>query len=269
MAGLEGELTTLAWCWRIERRDGVAVGLTGHDRDLDIDGLTYRAAPGMVPGAVERTAALDGDGMSVAGGLSHGAIEAEALLAGRWDGARVTLFVVDWTDPGGASWPQGAGSIGAVEMSDTGFTAELTGRGAMLGGPVVETTSAGCRATLGDTRCRVPMAGRRMLARTASVTDDRIWMDRPLGEAGRFGQGRLRWITGPNSGLERPVATSDGASVQLWSAPPNTDAGALVELTEGCDRRLATCSARFGNAVNFQGEPHLPGMDLLTRYPGN
>ena len=45
-------------------------------------------------------------------------------------------------------------------------------------------------------------------------------------------------------------------------------AGALVEVTEGCDKTLATCAARFGNAVNFRGEPHLPGIDLLTRYPG-
>jgi len=31
---------------------------------------------------------------------------------------------------------------------------------------------------------------------------------------------------------------------------------------------METCSARFGNAVNFRGEPYLPGNDLLTRYPG-
>jgi hypothetical protein len=31
---------------------------------------------------------------------------------------------------------------------------------------------------------------------------------------------------------------------------------------------LATCGGRFGNALNFRGEPYLPGIDLLTRYPG-
>ena len=44
--------------------------------------------------------------------------------------------------------------------------------------------------------------------------------------------------------------------------------GALIELIEGCDKSLATCAARFGNAINFRGEPYLPGIDLLTRYPG-
>jgi uncharacterized phage protein (TIGR02218 family) len=44
--------------------------------------------------------------------------------------------------------------------------------------------------------------------------------------------------------------------------------GALVELIEGCDKIFATCRDRFANGENFRGEPHLPGADLLTRYPG-
>jgi hypothetical protein len=44
-------------------------------------------------------------------------------------------------------------------------------------------------------------------------------------------------------------------------------AGTRVELREGCDRRLETCATRFANAINFQGEPFLPGNDLITRYP--
>jgi uncharacterized phage protein (TIGR02218 family) len=45
-------------------------------------------------------------------------------------------------------------------------------------------------------------------------------------------------------------------------------AGVRVRLTEGCDKRFETCRVRFANSVNFRGEPHLPGNDLLTRYPG-
>ena len=42
-------LATIALCWRLERRDGVALGFTTHDRDLVVEGLVYRAAPGMLP----------------------------------------------------------------------------------------------------------------------------------------------------------------------------------------------------------------------------
>ena len=43
--------------------------------------------------------------------------------------------------------------------------------------------------------------------------------------------------------------------------------GLRVLLREGCDHRLETCATRFDNAVNFQGEPFLPGNDQLYRYP--
>ena len=46
------------------------------------------------------------------------------------------------------------------------------------------------------------------------------------------------------------------------------EVGCRIELREGCDKRFETCVSRFANAINFRGEPHLPGNDLLTRYPG-
>lgn len=36
----------------------------------------------------------------------------------------------------------------------------------------------------------------------------------------------------------------------------------------GCDKRSSTCSARFGNLLNFRGFPAIPGEDFLTVYAG-
>jgi hypothetical protein len=44
--------------------------------------------------------------------------------------------------------------------------------------------------------------------------------------------------------------------------------GDLIIISEGCDKAFTTCRLRFSNSENFRGEPYLPGMDLLTRYPG-
>ena len=265
------ELVTIAFCWRIERRDGVAIGLTSHDRDLVLDGLAHRAAPGMTPSAVRRTTGLDADTTDVAGALTSGAIGERDLLAGRWDGARAALFAVDWSadDPGGSRVELGEGTIGAVEVADGGFTAELAGPGAALDRPAAEETSPECRAELGDRRCRVAMAGRRRFARVVAGDDAAVTVDAPEPLANAYGGGRLRWFSGANSGLKSEIEASDGASVRL-GAPPAfaVAAGTLVELVEGCDKSLATCAARFGNAANFRGEPHLPGLDLLTRWPG-
>lgn len=267
MDWLESELTTLALCWRVERRDGVAIGLTAHDRDLEIDGLVYRAAPGMTPSAVSRSASLDADSMDVTGALTSSAISEGDLLVGRWDGARVAVFATDWSAPGDCV-PLGGGTIGAVETRGDALTAELRGSSARLERPVVEETSPECRAELGDARCRVAMAGRRRFARVVAVDGAALTLDAVEPVANGFGGGRLRWFSGANSGLEDAVSRSEGASVTLRRVPRFEGVGALVEIVEGCDKSIATCAGRFGNALNFRGEPYLPGVDLLTRYPG-
>lgn len=262
------DLSTLTLCWRLERRDGVAIGLTAHDRDLTIAGLTYRAAPGMTPTAVKRSDSLEADTMEASGPLGHVSIREADLLAGRWDGARISAFMIDWADGAVTPVSLGTGTIGSVEVRDGAFSAELKGIAAQLAAPVSEETSPTCRATLGDRRCRVPMGGRRRPATVLAVEDAQITLDVAEPVPNAYGDGRLRWLSGPNSGLEQGVMLSDGVLLTLREPPSYAGTGARVELIEGCDRRFATCIERFANALNFQGEPHLPGIDLLTRYPG-
>ena len=268
MSWLEEPVTTLALCWRIERRDGVGLGLTAHDRDLAIDGNVYRASPGMTPSAIRRGDGSEADSMDVAGVMRSDAISEADLLGGRWDGARVAIFAVDWTDTANRV-ELGEGTIGAVETRDGGFTAELRGAASLLDRPVSEETSPECRATLGDKRCRVAMAGRRMLTRVTACDEELVTVSVAEPVANGWGGGRLRWLSGANAGIEEAVAMSSGNLVTLAGLPRFTVAvGDRAELIEGCDKSIATCAERFGNAVNFQGEPYLPGIDLLTRYPG-
>jgi uncharacterized phage protein (TIGR02218 family) len=264
---LTRELTTLAFCWRVERRDGVCLGFTSHDRDLAMDGLVYRSAPGMLPSAVSVSDDFDASTLDVSGALTSGSIGEADLAAGRWDRAAVSLFLVDWEDSGGETLRLARGELGDVTVKANGFEAELRGAAALLERAVVEQTSPECRAELGDRRCRVDMAGRVRVTRVTGVPAETVVA---VAEApGAYGFGRMRWIGGPNSGLESAILSSDGLELRLQEPPPfPIETGDLVEIREGCDKSFATCRARFANAENFRGEPHLPGMDLLTRYPG-
>lgn len=264
----QGALISTTLCWRLERRDGICLGFTAHDRDLILDGLLYRAAPGILPSAVTLSDGFDADGLEIAGALTSGAIREEDLAAGRWDGASVFLFLVDWRTPAYGSIAIARGVLGEVRVTGAAFEAELKGPTALLDGAAAEQISPECRAALGDKRCRVDMAGRVRTARVAAAPEaDAILLDAPAGPD--FALGRLRWLTGRNSGLSGAIRAADGTRIVLREPPPFTPAaGDRVEIMQGCDKALATCAGRFGNAANFRGEPHLPGIDLLTRYPG-
>jgi len=264
----DSDLTTIAFIWRLERRDGVTLGFTSHDRDLFRDGLTYRAAPGMLPSAIERNDTLTAANVSLSGALTSDAIRADDLAAGRWDGAGLWLSVVDWADPNAAALPLVRGELGTVDVADNSFKAELRGATVIFEAPVVEQTTPDCRATLGDKRCRVNMAARRLTARVVSAAGTFVTVDQPL-NSGDYGFGRLRWLDGLNAGLSARIATNAGAVLTLQEPTDfSVTIGAFVELTQGCDKRFITCTTRFNNAANFRGEPHLPGNDLLSRYGG-
>jgi len=261
------ELEGVTTFWRVARRDGVTLGFTGHDRDLWLGGVLHRAAPGMLPSAVRRTADLAPDSVDVDGALSHDAISAADLAAGRFDGAAVMLGVVDWES--GESAVLYRGEIGALSHEGAGFSAELVSAKAQLEIDPVPRTSPTCRAAFCGPGCTLSPPRFTHDLRLAAV-DFAANAVVPQGGPGAaaFVDGTLRWLGGSAAGQSTPVAAlSNGALVLEDELPADAAAGMLVRLREGCDHTIATCAARFANAANFQGEPHLPGNDILARYP--
>ena len=260
-------LECVATFWRVARRDGVTLGLTTHDNDLWFDGVCHRAAPGMVPSAIRRSADFEPDSAEVQGALSHDSIAAADLAMGRYDGAAVQIGLVDWESL--ERHVIYRGTIGTVAEEAGAFTATLVSRKAELQRDPVPRTSPSCRAVFAGPGCNLSPARFGRLARivafdpatnavalsgTASLTE--------------FVGGHLRWLDGPLAGITTGVVAVQGQTLVLDTPidfPP--PAGSAVLLREGCDRTLATCATRFGNAINFQGEPFLPGNDLVTRYP--
>jgi uncharacterized phage protein (TIGR02218 family) len=236
---LAGPVTSTAFGWRLERADGVTLGFTTHDC-----------------------------GLEVRGALTSSAICADDLASGRWDAARLELFLFDWSDPDAGKRILTVGELGAVSYAGEAFEAELLGLTHLLDHPVVPQTSPGCRASFCDADCGLNRLRFQQIREVSLAGDENIELTTPI-SAGNFAYGSVRFISGANTGLMADVVANGADDLTLARAShyPVT-AGTLVELTEGCDKRLETCGGRFGNALNFRGEPHLPGNDLLTRYPG-
>jgi uncharacterized phage protein (TIGR02218 family) len=264
----DGELTSIAFCWSVERRDGAGVAMTSHDRRIEHGGITYMFSPGIVPASISRGLGLEPHSGEVSGALSSDAFSDTDLAAGRWDGARVRLLAVDWTSPEDEAIELLAGELGEVAIKGEAFSADLRGAAWRLQNPVCPTTSPECRAEFGDKKCRVDLSGRSISLTVVSATDDgELQLAGSVGEQFLFG--RLRFMGGANCGLSSVVTYVNGDRVRTRDLPrAGVEQGTRVEIREGCDKRLTTCASRFNNAINFRGEPHLPGNDLLTRYPG-
>lgn len=264
---LAGALDNAATWWRIYRRDGIALGLTSHDRDLWFDGICHRAAPGMVPSAIRLTAGIGADSAEVTGALSHHAISSADLIAGRFDGAAVEIGIVDWETLDGATLYHG--EIGPVWEEAGAFGADLLSSKAILDTDLVPRTSPTCRAEFCGPGCGLSSARHTHELAISAIDPDAgciEWAEGP--DPALAGNGFLRWLDGPSAGARMDVTRTDETGVTLdRSLDPATAVGTRVLVREGCDHTFASCSGRFGNGANFRGEPFLPGNDLIARYP--
>jgi uncharacterized phage protein (TIGR02218 family) len=260
-------LETTATFWRVLRRDGIALGFTAHDRDLWFGGVLHRAAPGMIPSAIRRSADFEPDSAEVQGALSHAAITAEDLAAGHFDGAQVRIGLVDWET--GEHEVLYRGAIGGVTEEDARFTAELVSRKAELLRDPVPRTSPSCRAAFCGPGCTLSPVGfsHEAVLGAVDIAANAVTLETGAAPADLVG-GFVRWLDGPHAGSAMTIMASDPAGLVLDTPlAPALAAGARAIVREGCDHTLDTCTARFANAVNFQGEPFLPGNDMITRYP--
>lgn len=83
---------------------------------------------------------------------------------------------------------------------------------------------------------------------------------------GWFSHGRITWSSGPLSGRTSVVVAQSGATLMLPAAGPMPEAGDAFSIVAGCDKLFSTCKAKFANAGNFRGFPHLPGNDAAYGY---
>lgn len=273
-AHLQGDATTLCHCWRVRRRDGVVIGFTEHDHDLDFDDTLFLAASGFLASDSEAASGLSVGAGEVSGGFSSAAIGEADVMAGRYDGARVEVFQVNWQALEEHILLR-VQEIGEVVRAGGAFRAELrrlTHRLEQVQGRIY---GRRCDAMLGDGRCKVDLGNAlyRGSGAIAAVHAETRIVASDLGgaAAGLYRHGVLRFTCGANAGHVADIEDhrEEGGMVMLslWLPPPMPLAvGDGFTVTAGCDKSFATCGAKFSNILNFQGFPHMPGTDFAFGY---
>ncbi len=281
MSGLKAHLasgaTTVCRAWAVTRRDGVVLGFTDHDRDLAFEGITFRAASGLTASAVQQGTGLAVDNTEALGALSDAGLTEADILAGRYDGAEVRLWQVNWADFGQREMLF-RGSVGEITRAGGAFRAELRGLTEMLNQPRGRVFQRDCSAVLGDGQCRVDtgLPAFSVTATVESVERDCVFrFSGAVDHAPRwFEYGRLTMLTGAAAGLGGMVKNDRQGPelriVELWqSLGAAVNAGDQCRLEAGCDKTMGACHGKFNNVMNFRGFPHIPGEDWMVAFPAN
>ena len=274
-AHLASGATSVCRCWAVTRRDGMVLGFTDHDVDLSFNGIAFAADSGLSARALEQTTGLAVDNTEALGILRSSAVNEDDIAAGRYDGAEVVAWLVNWADVS-QKLVLFRGTIGEIHRSAGAYQAELRGLSEALNQPQGRIYQKSCGAILGDGACGFDLDG---VGYSASVAVE-VVRNRKFYEFSGLDGFTDRWFEKGRFIVESGLATGlvglvkndrlDGANrvIELWEAVrADVQAGDMVRIEAGCDRRAETCRLKFNNLLNFRGFPGIPGEDWLLSVP--
>lgn len=274
-AHLDSGATTMAYCWKVTRTDGVIQGFTEHDLDLTFGGVTYEASSGFTATQMEASLGLAVDNLNVDGALSSDTINDNDVASGLYDNAEIELYWVNWADTT-QSVLLSKGAVGEVQRMLTAFTAELRSQSDRMGQNTGRAYQRFCDAKLGDSRCTIDLTNSiyHGSGTVTSLQNPRIIVASGLTAFTNdwFSLGIITFTGGANDGLTMDVKihSYDGTTVtvELWQRPSYAIVGGdTFTIIVGCRKDNGTCISKFNNIINFQGFPFIPGNDILTAYP--
>ena len=267
--------TTTCRAWCVTRKDGKQLGFTDHDRDLSFDGVTFKANTGFTAGALQKTSGLSVDNTEVVGALNDSAISELDIAGGRYDGADVVVYLLNWNDVSQRSI-RFRGTFGEIRRTQSSFTVELRGLTEALNTTSTRIYQPTCPAMLGDAECRFDLTQPGFSVETvvkATANFGQYFIASQPGLPDQwFNRGQIKVLSGDAIGCKGFVKfdeeVKEGRLLELWvDFDLNLAVGDEIRIEAGCDKYQTTCKEKFDNFLNFRGFPHVPSSDWVTSYP--
>ena len=258
-AVIESGSATICRAWIVTRRDGQRFGFTDHDAPVSVDGVECRPDSGALGSAIQRRLGLEVDRSDIRGALDDSRITDADLEAGRWRGAEIALWLVDWS--GGATpWRFDLAVIGETRRRGAAWVWELSDVLAQANQAEGAVIQRKCAWFLGDVNCGVNIddpAYKGAFSILSVQTPRKAAVSGLDGFAsGWFTRGVISWTVGANAGSTSDVARHQTGALTLLDPPMfEMQPGDEGAITAGCDHSPATCRAKFSNGARFGGDP--------------
>jgi uncharacterized phage protein (TIGR02218 family) len=281
-----GTAHTRARMLRLDLVDGTTLAITDHDKNLIFDlgdgSETYLASTGMSVSDVQQSTGFDADDFEVTGPVTDtGLTTKTALLGGRFDGAVARLFQVNWANLADGAIEIQNGTVALATVRGGSFKLTVHSEIGKFQQTLGDVTTLQCRYDFGTAPCpAVPVS---VTATVSAVTDERSFSVTYAGTyaSDYFNKGTVQFTSGTLAGTRKVEVydfTSGGAgagSLVLWTGLVEApDIGDVLTLRQGCydlasnqSKSRVACVALLGSAVDFGGEPDLPGQDKMLTYP--
>lgn len=267
-----------AVCWEIIRKDGAAYRFTSHEKRLVVNGNTYTPVEGIDVAAVRQSDSLRGHNTEATGVISSTSIKHADLKAGKFRGAVVNEYHVNWDYPWAGILRKYRYFVLSTKFNGNVWVAELGTLAQWLQQPVGTLLTRDCGFNFGGPGCNLNLGPFTLngCVVTEIVKPRNIFkasdggFGTKLADAYRYGN--LQWTTGLNDGEATEVSASSAPTGNVitftlfQSSHFEIAVNDTFSATLGCAHSRDACKS-FGNMVRFGGFEFIPGADKSLATP--
>lgn len=269
-SSFEADTTNIVKCWKITLKDSSIIGFTTNSEDFNYNNIKYNSFSSGDVGNIESNLDIEEDSFEFSNMISSELIAESDILSGKYDNATIEIFLIDIQNQSNGKVTLLNGVISDIECKGNMFTAKVKGLKDSIDKTIGEVYSPLCRCRFCDTKCGLEETNFTFSATITNVsdavtfiTDDATILSKTTGY---FDNGIIEFTSGNNKGQKMEIKQyANGTFILSLNLPNELKVGDAFNVIAGCDKKFATCCDAFDNAVNFRGEPHLPGIETLLK----
>ncbi len=260
---LADNLTSLAKFIKITKADFV-IGFTNNSQKISYENIEYLPI-------------IDAENFSITSNNSIknkdnflGAFEtdiiSEALIkSGFFDNAEIEIFLLNYNNFDDGKIIIKKGFISKIIFDNNKFIFEISSFAKNLENLITQNYSPNCRAKFGDAKCKIDKNNFSFTGEVTEVISNISFRDEGRNEEKfYFNYGLLEFLSGQNIGVIKEVSEFSNKTIKLKTPLPfQLNINDEYKIFAGCDKKFSTCVSKFNNALNFRGEPHLPGINKI------
>jgi uncharacterized phage protein (TIGR02218 family) len=257
---------------------------TSGDYPIKVGANTYTTGLTITRGAIEVSAGLAVPSLDLSvspqADSPGGAPTADALAfmsairTGHLDGCYVDMekiFLDDWTDTSPGAVPWFSGRVNEIKAGRLSASIIAHAHTELLNVAMPRNIyQVGCLHTLFDAGCALSAASFQVSGTvTATSAGGQSFYTNLTQADGYFDLGTIEFTSGVHDGERYTIKQfkNSGGQIQLvYPALGGIANGVTFIARPGCDKKQATCSAKFSNLAHFRGYPYIPVPE--TVYAG-
>lgn len=267
---IENSTINLIRCWKITLTNGDIVGFTTNNEKITYDNVEYLSVSSDNIEDIKSNIDVEEDSFKISNIISSDLISANDILSGNYSNAEIEIFLLNGLNLNQGKVSLLKGKVSDIEYKDNIFIAKVIGLKNELNKEIGDVYTPLCRASFCGEKCKLNKNNFIFNGVISSVKDNSTFSTTDsviISKAnGYFENGVIEFKSGNNIGKKMEIKQfNSGNFILSIELPYILNIGDEFNVMAGCDKIFETCCDKFNNAINFRGEPHLPGIDIILK----